>query len=97
VAAYNAGPAPIARTAQMLGGDADPLLLMECLPARETRNYVQKVLTGYWTYRKMWGETSPTLDALATGEHAIDERLDLGQPRSPAPQYAAQALQVGMR
>ena len=97
VAAYNGGPTTVARTAQMLGGDADSLLLMECLPAQETRAYVQKVLTGYWTYRKMWGERSPTLDALATGERAIDERLDLGQPRGPAPQYAAQTLQVGMR
>ena len=97
VAAYNAGPAPIARTAQMLGADADALLLMECLPAQETRSYVQKVLAGYWTYRKMWGEASPTLDALAAGEHAIDERRDLAQPRGPATQYAAQTLQVGMR
>jgi soluble lytic murein transglycosylase-like protein len=97
VAAYNAGPAPIAKTAQALGPDADSLLLMECLPAQETRAYVQKVLTGYWTYRKIWGQGSPTLDALASGERAIDERLDLGQPRGPAPQYASQTLQVGMR
>ncbi|MGZ3404619.1 MAG: lytic transglycosylase domain-containing protein, partial [Phenylobacterium sp.] len=97
VAAYNAGPAPVARTAQMLGADADALLLMECLPAQETRSYVQKVLAGYWTYRKMWGQPSPTLDAVAAGERAIDERLDLGQPRGPATQYAAQSLQVGMR
>jgi soluble lytic murein transglycosylase-like protein len=97
VAAYNAGPAPVAKTAQTLGADADSLLLMECLPAQETRAYVQKVLTGYWTYRKMWGQSSPTLDALATGERTIDERLDLGQPRGPAPQYASQTLQVGMR
>ena len=97
VAAYNGGPAPIARTAQMLGGDADSLLLMECLPAQETRGYVQKVLTGYWTYRKMWGQASPSLDALAAGERIVDERLDLGQPRGPSPQLATQALQVGMR
>ncbi len=97
VAAYNGGPTTVARTVQMVGGDSDSLLLMECLPAQETRAYVQKVLTGYWTYRKMWGETSPTLDALAAGGRAVDERLDLGQPRGASPQYAAQTLQVGMR
>jgi soluble lytic murein transglycosylase-like protein len=97
VAAYNGGPATVARTAQMLGGDADSLLLMECLPAQETRTYVQRVLTGYWTYRRMWGEASPSLDAMASGDRAIDERLDLGQPNRAAPQFAAQALQVGMR
>lgn len=97
VAAYNGGPATVSRTAQMLGGDADSLLLMECLPAQETRSYVQRVLTGYWTYRKMWGEASPSLDALASGDRAIDERLDLGQPNRAAPQLAAQTLQIGMR
>ena len=29
-----AGPAPLLKTAQMLGDDADSLLLIECLPAR---------------------------------------------------------------
>jgi soluble lytic murein transglycosylase-like protein len=97
VAAYNGGPTTVARAAQMLGDQADSLLLMECLPAQETRTYVQRVLAGYWTYRKMWGQASPSLDALAAGDRAIDERLDLGQPNRAAPQLAAQPLQVGMR
>ena len=97
VAAYNAGPAPVTRAAQMLGADADSLLLMECLPAQETRTYVQRVLAGYWTYRKMWGQASPSLDALAAGERAIDDRLDLRQPNRVPTQLAAQTLQIGMR
>jgi soluble lytic murein transglycosylase-like protein len=97
VAAYNGGPATVARTAQMLGPETDSLLLMESLPAQETRTYVQKVLTGYWTYRKMWGQASPSLDALAAGDRAIDERLDLAQPSRPASELATQPLQVGMR
>jgi soluble lytic murein transglycosylase-like protein len=97
VAAYNAGPAPVTRTAQMLGPAADGLLLMECLPAQETRTYVQRVLAGYWTYRKMWGQASPTLDALASGGRTIDERVDLSQPDRAPTQLAAQSLQVGMR
>jgi soluble lytic murein transglycosylase-like protein len=97
VAAYNSGPTTVARAAQTLGDGADSLLLMECLPAPETRAYVQHVLTAYWTYRKMWGQTSPSLDALASGDRAIDERLDLGQPNRAASQLAAQPLQIGMR
>ena len=97
VAAYNAGPGPILKTAQMLGDDADPLLLMECLPAQETRTYVQRVMAGYWTYRKMWGQSNASLDALAGGAHVIDDRLDLGQPNRAASQLAAQPLQIGMR
>ncbi|HEY3948236.1 lytic transglycosylase domain-containing protein [Phenylobacterium sp.] len=99
VAAYNAGPGPILKTVQMLGEDADPLLIMECLPAQETRSYVQRVMAGYWTYRKMWGEPNASLDALAGGRRTIDERIDLVQPqpdRAPT-QLAAEALQVGMR
>lgn len=98
VAAYNGGPTTVARAAQALGPDADALSLMENLPAQETRAYVQRVLTGYWTYRKMWGQNSPTLDALASGAKAIDERYDyLGQPNSPSTQQAAQSFQVGSR
>jgi soluble lytic murein transglycosylase-like protein len=96
IAAYNSGPTTVARTVQMVGGDADSLLLMESLPAEQTRTYVQRVLAGYWTYRDMWGEASPSLDALASARIA-DERLDLGQPGRPATQLAAQSLQVGMR
>ncbi|MFI4965699.1 MAG: lytic transglycosylase domain-containing protein [Caulobacterales bacterium] len=97
VAAYNSGPATVARTAQLLGDEADSLLLMESLPAQETRTYVQRVLAGYWTYRKMWGEASPSLDALASGDRTIDERLDLGQPGRATSQLAAQPLEIGMR
>ena len=96
VAAYNGGPSTIARTVQMLGDDTDSLMFMESLPARETRMYVQRVLAGYWTYRKMWGEASPSLDALASGDKVIDDRLDLGQPRGVASQLATQTLQVGL-
>ena len=97
VAAYNAGPAPVSRAVQMLGNEGDSLLLMECLPAPETRAYVQHVLAAYWTYRRMWGQASPSLDALASGDRAVDERLDLGQSNRAAPEFAAQPLQVGTR
>lgn len=97
VAAYNGGPGTIQRTAQMLGDAPDSLLLIECLPMLETRNYVEKVMAGYWSYRKLWGQTAPTLDALASGAGPADPRLDLVEPRGPGGQLAAQALQVGMR
>ena len=96
VAAYNGGPGSVAKATQSLGDNRDSLLLMECLPAQETRMYVQRVLAGYWTYRKMWGQASPSLDALAAGDR-VDERLDLGQPNRAPSQLAAQSLQIGMR
>jgi len=76
VAAYNGGPGTLTKTAQMLGEDADSLLLIECLPTHETRNYVEKVVAAYWTYRRMFGEETRTLDALAQGAKTVDARLD---------------------
>jgi soluble lytic murein transglycosylase-like protein len=75
VAAYNGGPGTLLKTAQQVG-DGDSLLVIECLPALETRNYVEKVMAGYWTYRAKFGEGSPTLDALAHGAKFVDARLD---------------------
>ncbi|MDZ4371969.1 MAG: lytic transglycosylase domain-containing protein [Phenylobacterium sp.] len=77
VAAYNGGPGAVLSAVQKVGDD-DPLLLIECLPALETRNYVEKVMAGYWTYKRMFGEETRTLDALAAGAQRVDARLDLG-------------------
>ena len=95
VAAYNGGPGAVQKTAQMLGDATDSLLLIESLPAQETRNYVEKVVAGYWTYRKMFGEETATLDAAASGR-PVDPRLDLTQARGAPGQLAAQPLKVGM-
>jgi soluble lytic murein transglycosylase-like protein len=76
VAAYNGGPGMLQKTAAQLGGEADSLLVIECLPALETRNYVEKVMTNYWTYRRQFGQENKTLDALAAGAKFVDARLD---------------------
>lgn len=75
VAAYNGGPGTLLKTAQRVGED-DSLLIIESLPSLETRNYVEKVMAGYWTYRKKFGQDSKTLDALARGATFVDARLD---------------------
>lgn len=76
VAAYNAGAGTVLNTLKKVGPDADTLLLVESLPALETRDYVEKVMAAYWTYRKTFGGETRTLDALARGEPIIDIRLD---------------------
>lgn len=93
VAAYNGGPGAVLKTLQKVGDDADPLLIIECLPAQETRNYVEKVMAAYWTYRRQWGQETPTLDALANGARLIDARLDLVQPDPIGALLAAQGVQ----
>lgn len=76
VAAYNGGPGTLNRTLQQLGGDCDSLLLIESLPFQETRNYVEKVMASYWTYRRLMGAENRTLDAVASGARLVDFRLD---------------------
>ncbi|MFZ5668081.1 MAG: transglycosylase SLT domain-containing protein [Pseudomonadota bacterium] len=76
VAAYNAGAGTVLNTLKKVGADADSLLVIESLPALETRDYVEKVLVAYWTYRKRFGGETRTLDALARGEPIVDLRLD---------------------
>jgi soluble lytic murein transglycosylase-like protein len=98
VAAYNGGPGMVQKTAQMLGADAvDPLLMMESLPAQETRLYVQKVLAGYWIYKTMFGEETPSLETLAAGGQMIDARLDLTEPSRAATELSGQPLQATLR
>lgn len=77
VAAYNGGPGTLLKVQQQLGADCDSLLLIESLPALETRNYVEKVMASYWTYRRLLGAETKTLDAVASGARVIDFRLDL--------------------
>jgi soluble lytic murein transglycosylase-like protein len=97
VAAYNGGPGMVLKTAQAIGGDArDDLLLIESMPAFETRAYVQKVMAGYWTYRQMFGQDTRSLDALAAGAREVDARVDLSETGGPS-QLATKPLQIGMR
>ncbi len=86
VAAYNGGAGSLLKAAELLGPDPDTLLLIESLPAQETRNYVEKVVAGYWTYRKLFGAPSGTLDALANGSRTVDIRLD---PKAVGPVLAS--------
>jgi soluble lytic murein transglycosylase-like protein len=76
IAAYNGGPGAVIKTRGRMEPDADALLFMESLPARETREYVEKVAFGYWTYRRMWGQPTPTLDAAVRYERIVDMRID---------------------
>ncbi|MBU4433963.1 MAG: lytic transglycosylase domain-containing protein [Alphaproteobacteria bacterium] len=77
VAAYNGGPGALLKVQGQLGADCDSLLLIESLPAFETRDYVEKVMASYWTYRRLLGGETRTLDAVASGARLVDFRLDL--------------------
>jgi len=63
IAAYNAGPLPVARWSYM--APADPLLWIESIPYWETRYYVPAVLRNLWVYQGLAKAEMPTLEALA--------------------------------
>ena len=75
-AAYNAGPARVARWREQIGIDDDPLLFLESIPMREPRVYVKKVLTNLWSYRARLGQPQPSLEALARNRWPIYRALD---------------------
>ncbi|MBA3940862.1 MAG: lytic murein transglycosylase [Sphingopyxis sp.] len=68
IAAYNAGPAPIARWQTEVRDGGDPLLYMESIPYWETRGYVGIVLRNYWMYEAQQGKPSDSRAALAQGK-----------------------------
>jgi len=82
---YNDGPAGFASVSSAIVDWADPLLFIEAIPVRETRTFVQRVLTYTWLYAARLALPAPSLDELAAG----------GRPRYHAPrptETAASAL-----
>ncbi|BAE53202.1 lytic transglycosylase domain-containing protein [Paramagnetospirillum magneticum] len=80
-AAYNAGPGNLGRWLTNIRHNDDPLLLVESLPARQTRVFVQRVMTGYWIYQSRLGQKSDTLDAVASGDWPFYNGQDPVHPR----------------
>jgi soluble lytic murein transglycosylase len=67
-AAYNAGPGNLGRWLSGMRHNDDPLLLIEGIPSRQTRAFVQRVMTNYWIYQNRLGQQTDTLEAVASGE-----------------------------
>ena len=68
IAAYNAGPLPVADWNQREFDRGDPLLYIESIPYWETRGYVPTVLRNYWIYEQAGGRPrSSSREALVQG------------------------------
>jgi soluble lytic murein transglycosylase-like protein len=76
-AAYNGGPGNLAKwRRRILKLTSDPLLFIESMPSRETRDFVERVLSNFWIYRDRFGQKVPTLDAIAAGKTPIYKSID---------------------
>ena len=67
-----AAPAPITMApthvaAAFASPQDDPFLLIESIPARETRHYIKNVISNLALYRMQLGEPAPELRELAAG------------------------------
>lgn len=65
IAAYNAGPLPVARWNSEVRDNGDPLLFIESIPYWETRGYVAIILRNYWIYEMRENRASGSLKGLA--------------------------------
>ena len=68
LASYNAGPSATAEWANASVAAHDPLLYIEMIPNRETRDFVFSVLRYAWAYAAQMNLPNPSLAALADGE-----------------------------
>ncbi|MCU0839999.1 MAG: lytic transglycosylase domain-containing protein [Rhodospirillales bacterium] len=75
-AAWNGGPGNLDRWQRGVAATDDPLLFIESIPYRETRDFVEKVLANLWIYRDRLGQVDPSLDMLAAGEWPTYIALD---------------------
>ena len=74
--AYNAGPGNLGRWQRQMDHGGDPLLFIESVPSRETRLFIERVLTNFWVYRNRMGQPTPTMDAVVQGNWPTYEGLD---------------------
>lgn len=65
IAAYNAGPVPVAEWNSRRFDRGDPLLYIESIPYWETRGYLPIVLRNYWIYEQEGGRGGGSREALA--------------------------------
>ncbi len=65
--AYNAGPGNLRSWERNIDYRDDPLLFIESLPSRETRLFIERILTNFWIYRDRLGQPAPSLEDVVTG------------------------------
>jgi len=68
VTAWNGGPGNLNKWTRKVKHQNDPLLFIESIPSKETRIFVERVLTNYWIYQARFNNPTPSLDSVAAGK-----------------------------
>jgi len=80
--AYNAGPGNLRKWERKINFQDDPLLFIESIPVRETRNYIERVISNFWIYRMRMKQTPLSLDTIAGGDWPMYNAQDDHQQKS---------------
>ena len=75
--AWNGGPGNLMKWRRQTNYLDDPLFFIESIPSRETRVFIEKVLTNLWIYRDQLRQPAPSLAAIASGKWPV--YIPLGQ------------------
>ena len=70
-AAYNGGPGNLQKWKRETNYLDDPLFFMESIPSRETRWFIEKILTKYWIYQNKNKKEMRSLKMLANGNDPL--------------------------
>ncbi len=70
-AAYNGGPGNLKKWKEETNYLDDPLFFMESIPSRETRWFIEKILTKYWIYLDKNQKELSSLKMLANGKDPL--------------------------
>ena len=66
--AYKAGPGNLKKWLNEINHNNDSLLFMESIHSRETRWFMEKILTNYWLYKNQFNEDVISLNELTKGK-----------------------------
>jgi len=70
-AAYNGGPGNLQKWKKETNYMEDSLFFMESIPSRETRWFIEKILTKYWIYQNKNNKEMRSLKMLANGNDPL--------------------------
>ncbi|MCQ2914439.1 MAG: lytic transglycosylase domain-containing protein [Alphaproteobacteria bacterium] len=71
IASYNCGAGNTSKWQQREDLINDPVMFVEAIPSRETRDFVKKVVANYWVYRSLMGEDLSSVDDVLAGIYPI--------------------------
>ncbi len=74
--AWNGGPGNLNKWRRKTEFMNDPLFFIESIPSRETRIFIERVMTNFWIYRDRLDQNTPSLDAIAAGDWPVYTALD---------------------